>query len=48
MRDMDYVEVKRCDHNGLQVLTIKIRADKQHYLLSCLDIPTRRENIVNF
>ena len=47
MNDLDFVEVKKCDHNDLQALTLKIKADKQHYLIiTC--IPPRKQNNVNF
>ena len=49
MNDLDFVEVKKCDHNDLQALTIKIKADKQHYLIiSSIYIPPRKQNNVNF
>ena len=49
MNDLDFVEVKKCDHNDMQALTIKIKADKQHYLIiTCIYIPPRRQNDVNF
>ena len=49
MNDLDFVEVKECDHNNLQALTIKIKADKQLYLIiTCMDIPPRKQNNVNF
>ena len=41
--------MKKCDHNDLQALTIKIKADKQHYLIiTCIYIPPRKQNNVNF
>ena len=49
MNDLDFVEVKKCDHNDLQALTIKIKADKQHYLIiTCIYIPPRKQNSANF
>ena len=49
VNDLDFVEVKKCDHNDLQALTIKIKADKQHYLIiTCIYIPPRKQNNVNF
>ena len=40
--DLDFVEVKKCDHNDLQALTIKIKEDKQLYLINtCIYIPPR-------
>ena len=46
---LDFVEVKRCDHNDLQALTIKIKADKQHYLIiTCIYIEPRKQKILNF
>ena len=49
MQDLDFVEVKKCDHNDLQALTIKIKADKQNYLIiTCIYIPPRNQNNVNF
>ena len=45
MNDLVFVEVKRCDHNNLQALTIKIKADKQHFLIiTCVYILTRKQN----
>ena len=49
LNDLDFVEVKKCDHNYLPALTIKIKADKQHYLINTrIFIPPRKQNIVNF
>ena len=49
MNNLDLVEVKKCDHNDLQALTIKIKADKQHYLIiTCICIPPRKQKKVNF
>ena len=49
MNDLDFVEVKKCDHNNLQAPTIKIKADKQHYLIiTCIYIPSRKQKNVNF
>ena len=48
MNDLDFVGVKKCDHNDLQALTIKIKADKQNYLIiTCIYIPPRKQNNVN-
>ena len=49
MNDLEFVEVKKCDNNDLQALTIKIKADKEHYLIiTCTYIPHRKRNNVNF
>ena len=49
MNDLAFVEVKRCNHNDLQALTIKIKTDKQHHMIiTCIYIPPRKQNIVNF
>ena len=49
MNDLDFVEVKKCGHNDLQALTIKIKADQQHYLIiTCIYIPPRKQNNVYF
>ena len=49
LNDLDFVEVKKCDLNDLQALTIKIKADKQHYLINtCIYIPPRKQNSVKF
>ena len=49
MNDMDFVEMKRCDYNDLQTLTIKTKTDEQHYLnFTCIYNPARKQNIVNF
>ena len=47
MNDLDFVEVKKRDQNDLHALTIKIKADKQHYLIiTCIYIPSGKQNIV--
>ena len=49
VNDLVFVEVKRCDHNNLQALTIKIKADKQHFLIiTCVYILPRKQNIGKF
>ena len=49
MNHLDFVEVKKCDHNDLQAFTIKIKADKQRYLIiTCIYIQPRKQNNVNF
>ena len=41
--------MKKCHHNDLKALTIKIKADKHHYLsITCIYIPPRKQNNVNF
>ena len=42
----DFVEMKICDHNNLQALTIKVKADKQHCLIFL--VYTFNKNIVYF
>ena len=45
MNDLDFVEVKKSDQNEMQALTIKIKADKQLYLIfTCIYIPPRKQN----
>ena len=49
MKDLDFVEVKKCDHNNLQALTKKNESDHQHYLIiTCRYIPSRKQNLWNF
>ena len=49
VKELNFVEVKRCDHNDLQAPTIKTRADKQHYLITtCIHIPPGKENNLKF
>ena len=49
VNNLDFVEEKRCDHNDLQAITIKIKAGKQLYLMiTWIYIPSRKQNIVKF
>ena len=49
VNNLDFVEVKRCHHDDQQALTVKIKADKQFYLMiTCIYNQPRKQNTVNF
>ena len=44
--NLDFVEVKRCHHDDLQALTVKIKADKQfHLMITCIYNQPTKQNI---